>query len=87
MKLLKIVSVAILGPLLGAVLGILAGVVAIPTHHSEGRAPGDGFLIIMCAGGGIALGFVVSCVLALWIWRGQKGDAIPDRLSENIYPN
>ncbi|HEV2729500.1 MAG TPA: hypothetical protein VGV15_05670 [Terriglobales bacterium] len=73
MKVSKVITVVILGPLLGAVIGFCLGTFSVPIGDPQAsRAPGDGFLIILYVLGGFAIGVLASSVIAFRIWRGPK---------------
>lgn len=67
---LKAVVVALLGPVMGLLLGGMIGALLLPpvSDPTQG-APGDGFLIMLCAFFGLVLCTVASVSLAVRIWR------------------
>ena len=59
-----------LGSVVGAVLGSLVGALLLPpVADPRMRAPGDGIVILMCAGIGVTLGIVLAVVLAIQVWE------------------
>jgi len=70
MKIVKVVAVMLLGPLLGILAGVVLALLKLPPNTSDvGRAPGDGFLIMMFAFVGLVVSIPVSGALALAVWR------------------
>lgn len=50
MRVLKVIAILVVGPLLGVVFGLILGGLLLPPDPSGRGAPGDGFLVMLCAG-------------------------------------
>jgi len=69
MRLLKVIGILVTGPVLGVVSGLIIGGLLLPPDPTGRGAPGDGFLIMLCAGMGLAVSIAASVMLADWSWR------------------
>lgn len=65
MRLLKVIAILVIGPLLGVVGGFIVGGLLLPSDP----APGDSFLVIICAAIGFSVSIAASVMLADWSWR------------------
>ena len=77
MKIAKAAAILVLGPLLGILLGLIVGAFAVrpdPNFVASGShgSPGDGFLIIGCAGLGLVASVFVSVVLTWTVLRKPR---------------
>ena len=68
MKVVKVITVLVFGPLLGAIAGFVLGIVAMPSPTPSGGSPGDGILIMGCVGLGTLVSLLVSAALAWRMW-------------------
>lgn len=69
MRIVKVIAIMFFGPVLGILVGFVAGIIAMPTQTPDaGRAPGDGFLIMGCVVLGLLISIPVSAVLAGKLW-------------------
>jgi hypothetical protein len=70
MRLLKVVGMLLIGPVLGVMSGLIVGAILLPPDPTgQGRAPGDGILIMLCIGIGLVVSIPTSVLLAVWSWR------------------
>jgi hypothetical protein len=67
-KVAKVIAVLIVGPLFGAVTGLVLGIIAMPSQAPSGRSPGDGILILGCVCVCAFVSFLVSALLAWKLW-------------------
>jgi len=76
------IAILLFGPLLGMVAGGLLGAFSLaPGYADGGRAPGDGFLIILCIAAGLFVSFPLSAAKAGVMLFRQLGT--PDRKMGN----
>jgi hypothetical protein len=79
MRIVKVIAIMFFGPVTGILVGLVIGVITMPTQTaSSGRAPGDGFVIMGCVVLGLVISVPVSAVLANKFWSrsamSQKSD-------------
>ena len=69
MRVLKVITILVVGPALGVVVGLIVGGLLLPSDPTGRGAPGDGFLIILCAAVGLSVSIAGSVMLADRSWR------------------
>jgi hypothetical protein len=77
MKIAKAAAILVLGPLLGILLGLIIGALAIPPDpnfvaNGGHGSPGDGFLIMGCVAMGFAVSVFASIALAGSVLRKPR---------------
>ena len=82
MRLLKVIGTLLGGPLLGVVSGFVVGSLLLTPDPTGRGAPGDGFLIMLCIGVGLAVSIPTSVRLAVWSWRRSVHLKTPPNPSE-----
>ena len=60
----KALTILVVGPLTGAVLGFIASVLLMRPDPTGGRAPGDGIVVIFCVGIGVLFSAFASVIAA-----------------------
>ena len=69
MKIFKVICIMLFGPILTMGIAFLTASLLLPPDPSGRGAPGDGFLIIGFAAGGLVVGVVISLLLAVKTWH------------------
>ena len=69
MRIVKTLSLLIMGPVLGAIVGFVIGGLLLPSDPSGRGSPGDGFLILMCVGWGLIIFAIPSVLIAIRMVR------------------
>lgn len=82
MRFLKVIGILLIGPVFGAVSGFIAGGLLLPPDPTGRGAPGDGFLIILWVGIGLAVSVPASVLLAVWSWRRSARLKAPPNADE-----
>jgi len=82
MRLPKVIGILLGGPVLGVVSGFVVGGLLLPPDPTGRGAPGDGFLIMLCIGIGLAVSIPASVLLAVWSWRRSVHLKTPQNTSE-----
>jgi len=74
-RIVKVVCVLVGCTIIGAVAGFVIAGFLLPPDPTGRGAPGDGFLIIWCAGAGLVISAVVAIFVAVRIiWRPAKAE-------------
>jgi hypothetical protein len=68
MRFVKVLGIMVFGPLLGIVVGLIVGRFLFP-DPSGWFNPGNGILILFCAGCGLLFSLPISVLLGIWSWR------------------
>ncbi len=82
MRIVKVISVMLFGPLLGVIAGFLVGVITVrvinllhgynDAFNRQHPAPGDGIMIMMFGFFGSLVAMPLSVLLAGRLWHGQS---------------
>jgi Co/Zn/Cd efflux system component len=64
-----VIAILVIGPFLGVVCGVIAGGLLLPADPTGHSAPGDGFLVMLCAVVGLLVSIAASVMLADRSWR------------------
>jgi hypothetical protein len=71
-RILKVTAIALLGPFLGAVIGLIIAIFLLPRETGEVPAYVDGangMLMFLCIVDGLLVSIPISVLLAIWSWR------------------
>jgi hypothetical protein len=66
-RVLQTLGIFAIGAMVGTFAGALVGAFLL-SSNLDGRAPGDGFIILFCLSLGFVLALPVSTLLAVWNW-------------------